>query len=140
MRNPIIMKLITLLCSIALVVATIFIVPNQIKQLKNFKTNFVKTEVTVVDINKSYSSNNKSYTYSAICSYTTEDGKEYLLDSNVYTSKKPRVGSTKQVYVDPSNPEVYYNGASDIIIPLVALPFMCVLFITVSVAMVFKLR
>lgn len=140
MRNPIMIKLITLLCTAALVVATIFIVPHQVKQLKNFKTNFVKTAVTVVDINKHYSTDSKSYTYSAICSYIAEDGKEYLLDSNIYSSKKPRVGSTKQVYVDPSNPDVYYNGSLDIIIPLVALPFMSVLFITASVFTVFKLR
>lgn len=108
-------------------------IPHHCKNLKEFMTEFTKTEVTVIDVKSHYSYDDQLYTYAAICSYTDENGTQHTLDSNVYTSKMPKIGTTKQVYVNPSNPEVYYNGIGDILLPLLFPTMMCAVMLYVGV-------
>lgn len=92
--------------------------PDYIKNYKYAKDNYVKVEVTVTDYQAKYLrrwvsyKKRPRYSYSAICSYIDDLGNEYLLKTDRYTLNIPVKGTVKEVYIDPSNPDIYYDELS----------------------------
>lgn len=90
-----------------------------IKQFIDFKKHYTKHKATLIDMQSTYVSRKKSYGYSPIYSYIDKFGTEHKVVSNIYTSSKPTIGKTKEIYINVNNPNVYYNSVIDIILPLI---------------------
>lgn len=108
-------------------------IPTYIKESKDFKYNYIKVEATIVSYEtrcKVKYFNHKSrneYSYSAICLYIDPNGNEYLLKTNTYLYSIPKVGTLKEIYINPNNPVKYYTSSSEISIPIFLLPVVTLL-------------
>lgn len=138
MRNSFLGKIFMLLISLIFVGVSCFIVPSQLKDLKEFKNDCIKVECVVVDYRTNYNREDRTYTYSPVYLYSDKEGNEHELTSNVYTSRKPVNGTKKEVYVNPENPSSYYNGVFDILLPLILFPGISTLALVFSIIMLTK--
>lgn len=113
-------------------------VPKCIKESKNFKENYIQVEATVLDyetrsvIKRFNHKTRTEYSYAPICLYVDDTGKEYLLRTDTFLYSRPKKGATKEIYINPSNPEKYYDDLSEISIPIIILPVLTLLSVSYS--------
>lgn len=117
-----IIQIILIIFAVLFSINIVTFIPNQKKKIKDFKENYIKVNSVIVGYDTHYSSKHHSHTYSPVCVYTDENGQEHKLFSNIYTSGKPMVGTVREIYVNPKNPDIYYNGIRDLTIPLFLVP------------------
>lgn len=113
------MSLIFLLFPIIGIVLTVF----GIKGLNRYK-KLPKVEAKIIDYNKRKGDNGTLY--SAIYSYTFNGEFINGVCSNLYTSAKPKVGSIKEIAVNPEHPEVPIARGSYTILLFIGITFIIV--------------
>lgn len=112
------------LCIIAGLVEIIisrFIFKKYANEIKSFKENAYKIQAEVVGYDESYDDGEGGGGYSAIYKYNNSELGSIHLTSNMYKSRKPKLGKIKTIYYNPKYPYRYYNTKIDLYFPIILL-------------------